>query len=84
MTEKEITTGYLIEYWNNGNKKMERHSKDGKFHGVYTGWHEDGTMDYQHHWKDGIQVGTSTLWNTDGTKEWEGQYKDGLLVKILR
>ena len=39
MTKKEEVN---VDYWDNGNKKVETHYKNRKLDGLTTGWYEPG------------------------------------------
>ena len=45
-----------FECYENGNKKIEQHFKDGKLHGVTTAWFENGTKECEIHYKDGKPI----------------------------
>jgi antitoxin component YwqK of YwqJK toxin-antitoxin module len=41
---EEPFTGTVLEYYNNEQKKEERNYKDGKLHGTWTEWYENGKI----------------------------------------
>ena len=41
--------------------------KDGKWHGLWTEWHENGQKKWEETWKDGNLV-TATVWKPNGEK----------------
>jgi antitoxin component YwqK of YwqJK toxin-antitoxin module len=45
-----------VDYWGNGNKKVETHYKDGSPDGLTTGWYESGKKKGETHYKNGNQM----------------------------
>ena len=57
--------GLHVEYYDNGQKKVEAPFKDGKLDGLLTGWYENGKKRAEGHYKDGKIVSASS-WKSDG------------------
>ena len=66
-----------VEYYDNGQKKIERHFKDGKQDGLETVWYENGQKQAEAHLKNGEYDGRGTYWYENGQKQAEVHYKDG-------
>ena len=66
-----------VEYHKNGNKKHERHIKDGELDGVSTSWFEDGTLLCLYHYRNGKPDGVFNGWYKNGNKQYEMRWKDG-------
>ena len=66
-----------VDYWDNGNKKVETHFKNGKPDGLTTGWYESGKKKGETRYKNGKPEGLFTLWYESGVKGVEGHYKNG-------
>ncbi len=49
----ESFTGKYVKYYDNGQKKVEKHYKDGKLDGLWTHWYENGQKSYEENYKDG-------------------------------
>ena len=47
--------GLETEYHKNGNKKIEKHYKNGKENGLRTEWSKDGTIKFKGNFVDGVQ-----------------------------
>ena len=65
-----------VEYWPNGQKKLEGHFKDGNPDGLWTMWDETGRKVNDRHWKDGKKDGLETQWHENGRKENMGHNKN--------
>ena len=70
-------TGVYVEEYINGQKKVEKHYKDGKLEGLWTWWHENGKKFHEGKYKGGKRDGHATKWYKNGQKKQEGKYKDG-------
>ena len=58
-----------IEYWSNGQKRIEGTYKDGKWDGKWTEWHEKtGQKVSEKTYKDGIRI-EWLRWDRDGNKK---------------
>ena len=73
---KPFTGGFVGQY-KNRQKKIEVHYKDGKRHGDFTMWHENGSMKSSGDMENNKPTGLHTLWFDNGTKHAERNYKDG-------
>jgi antitoxin component YwqK of YwqJK toxin-antitoxin module len=74
--QKEANRPTKVTYWPNGQKKSERHYKNGKPDGLETRWWENGQKQYEGHWKNGKQDGLATQWYGNGQMWWESHYKN--------
>jgi antitoxin component YwqK of YwqJK toxin-antitoxin module len=70
--------GPYVEFYENGQKKVEATFKDGKPDGLWTEWYPDGEKKGEFHYKNGILDGLATRWYENGQKRWAGQYKNGI------
>ena len=75
----EVTpfTGHAVSVWDNSQKRSQGAYKDGKEHGTWTFWNEDGQKWFEGEFKDGKEHGTLTEWHENGQKSAEGEFKDG-------
>jgi len=48
--------GPYVEYWDNGQKKLEGHYKNGEQNGLVTHWDENGNKVREIQYKDGEEV----------------------------
>lgn len=64
-------------WFQNGQKWMKVHYKDGKREGAVTGWHQNGQKKLEANYKDGKPLGSWTQWHNNGQKKLEANYKDG-------
>jgi antitoxin component YwqK of YwqJK toxin-antitoxin module len=53
MTKKEKLNG---DYWDNGNKKVETHYKNGKKEGLQTVWYESGEKEHEIYFQEGQET----------------------------
>ena len=70
-------TGVLVETYDDGQKWIEKHYKDGKGDGVSTIWYENGQKKVEGNWTSGKWNGLWTHWDENGQKRSEGNNKDG-------
>jgi len=70
-------TGKYVESYKDGQKKVEKHYKDGKLDGLSTHWDENGQKDNEANYKNGEFEGLWTKWYENGKKKEEENYKDG-------
>jgi antitoxin component YwqK of YwqJK toxin-antitoxin module len=73
-------TGVGVRKYPNGKKEGEFPFKDGKAHGLLTGWYENGKKHSEATLKDGKRHGLFTQWYENGQKKEEGTFKDGKLI----
>lgn len=64
-------------YHANHQKRMEGGMKNGKRHGKWTAWYEDGTIWSEGHYTEGVDDGLKTAYHDNGKKYYEGNYKLG-------
>jgi hypothetical protein len=71
----------ITDYYDNGQKKWERHWKGQELDGPVTWWYENGQKRQQINYKDGKKDGPFIVWNEKGKEIRRENYKDGELVK---
>ena len=71
----------ITDYYDNGQKKYERHWKGQELDGPVTWWYENGQKSKQINYKGGKKDGPFILWDEDGTEIHRKTYKDGKIVK---
>lgn len=64
-------------YHANHQKSMEGGIKNGKRHGKWTAWYEDGTIWSEGHYNEGIDDGLKIAYHENGNKYYQGNYKNG-------
>jgi len=69
-----------ITYYENGQKKEEKHYKNDQLDGLWTRWDENGNKTVEIQYKDGKQDGLKTKWYENGKKGSESHWKNGKLV----
>ena len=70
-------TGQIIDFFTNGQKKLEFNIQNGKPHGLSTQWYENGKMQAKVNNKDGKHDGLTERWYENGKKAEEVTYKEG-------
>ena len=70
-------TGKYVEYFENGQKRIEEHLKLGKRNGLKTDWYENGQKSEQREYKNGKRHGEETWWQPDGKLMGKALWKDG-------
>ena len=73
-------TGKSLKWHENGQKKVERNFKDGKFDGPSNAWYENGQKKWEANNKDGEADGLVLEWHENGEKFIETNYKDGGII----
>jgi len=83
--EEKPFTGQGSAYWDaeKTKKKAEANYKNGKRHGLRTGWYENGQKKFEWNHKNGESHGLETGWYENGQKEYEWNWKDGKRVEKL-
>ena len=71
----------ITDYYDNGQKKYERHWKGQELDGPVTWWYENGQKRQQINYKDGKKDGPFIVWNEKGKEIRRENYKEGELVK---
>jgi antitoxin component YwqK of YwqJK toxin-antitoxin module len=66
-------------YGSNGTK--EANYKNGREHGSFTQWYDNGQMRVQGNFVNGKKEGAETAWNKDGSIKYKATYKDGQEIK---
>jgi len=70
-------TGVYVEYYEDGQKKVEEHLKLGKRDGLLTRWYENGQRHYVFNVNNGLNDGLMTAWWRNGQKKEEVTWKGG-------
>ena len=73
-----------VEYWPNGVIKAEGNMKDGKRHGLWTGYNDKGKVKSRGEFINGVQQGPTVVFHDNGTIFYNGTYKDGKQVGIWK
>ena len=67
----------LSSSWNQvWQKRIESHWKEGRQHGAYTTWFENGRKSYECYYVEGKRQGMAKSWRRDGSRHYEVNYKD--------
>ncbi len=70
-----------VIYYENGNMKMDGYyNSDGKKHGKWTYWREDGKKWSEGYFTDGKDDKMRRTWHENGAKHYEGRYDKGTRV----
>jgi antitoxin component YwqK of YwqJK toxin-antitoxin module len=70
-------TGKYVEKYENGQKSLEIHYKDGMKDGLDTSWYKNGQKWTEQNFKDGMYNGVKTFWWENGQKQLECFYNYG-------
>ena len=73
-----LFTGWTKVMFNSEQPMVLIQYKDGKEHGHYLTWHDNGKKERQSTHKEGKPHGRYTIWNRNGKKSLEGEYSDGV------
>lgn len=73
-----------VQYYEDGQKKLEGAFKDGQRTGQWQYWYADGKLWSQGVYKKGIENGLKTIWHPNGQKYYEGKLKMGERVGIWK
>jgi len=84
----ELENSYLAKevfYYENGNKKLIGHyNQDGKKHGKWIYWREDGKKWSEGYFFEGKDDKMRRTWHENGGKHYRGRYDKGTRVGIWR
>lgn len=69
-----LYTGRCIDWFDNGQKKLEGSYIKGKMNGKWTYWDTKGRISFDEYYSDGIRCGIWTSLYEDGNKAWEKHY----------
>ncbi|HNQ83033.1 MAG TPA: hypothetical protein PKM34_05270 [Bacteroidales bacterium] len=70
-----------VFYYENGQKKMEgEYNRDGKKHGKWFYWREDGKMWSEGYFYEGKDDRMRKTWHENGKKHYQGKYDKGVRV----
>lgn len=75
-----VKNGWVIKTksWDKaGRPRTQRHYKNGKLHGAWIGWHENGQKQIEFTWANGVPLGESTSWHQNGHLSEKGYYQKG-------
>ncbi len=67
-----------IRLFPNGEKEVEGEIKNGKRHGKWTYWHDNGKVWLEEFYKNGVKHGKMTEWYKSGEKNYEANFKNGI------
>ncbi len=73
-SDSVIQNGEYIKYYKNGVMEMWGMMKNGKRHGVWKSWYEDGSPWSETAFADGKKNGKTTTWYDNEKKRYEGFY----------
>ena len=76
-----VKDGPIIEYYEDGQIKEEKHYKDGKKDGKWIWYYENGLQEKEGNFKDGKEDGKWTWYYENGEIKKEENYKDGELIE---
>lgn len=71
-------------YYPNHKKYMEGEYKNGKRHGKWTSWFDNGNIWSEGSFKDGLDDGKRTVYHQNGKKFFEGNYTSGKKTGIWK
>ena len=72
-------TGFLLDTYDDGEKKSRSAVSNGLLHGLSEGWHTNGTRQVEEHFVAGTSHGLRTKWHPNGQKLSEVGIVDGKL-----
>jgi antitoxin component YwqK of YwqJK toxin-antitoxin module len=75
--DNELYTGTYIEFYPNGNKRIELSLNKGIIHGPVTLYFESGERNEIRSYSNGKMDGTWITWNQEGVKVAEANYRNG-------
>lgn len=67
-----------VEYWPNGNKRIEGSYKNNKREGDWTYWYEKGIVWSKGSFKDGLSNGKFDIYKEDGSRYMQSSYTNGI------
>lgn len=74
-----------VFYYQNGQKKVDgEYNKDGKKHGKWIYWREDGKVWSEGYFYEGKDDGMRKTWHENGQKHYQGKYDKGTRVGIWK
>lgn len=76
-SESKPYTGWVKILFLSGKPRQVWRLKEGKPHGGWTSWHENGREKFSGEFVNGRHDGTHTRWHENGQKRFEGTYKNG-------
>ena len=71
-----IYTGRLIEWYDDGCKELEGTYIDGKRHGDWSYWYDNGRINIEEQYDNDVLCGSATGYHRCGGKFWTKEYKD--------
>ena len=75
--------GLSTEWYENGQKSLERNLIYGMKQGSWIRWYKDGTQALIATYKDGKRVGLSRAWYENGQKKGEATFRAGKLYSVV-
>ena len=73
---EDPANGRVVEWYGNGQKKVEGRMKDGRKDGLWTSWHANGQKNAEGTFKDGKEDGPWIEWHKNGQKLAEHNYTE--------
>lgn len=84
----DLETGYLIKevfFYENGQKKVDGfYNQEGKKHGKWIYWREDGKKWSEGYFFEGKDDKLRKTWHENGQKHYQGKYDKGTRIGIWR
>ena len=75
--ESEPFSGFLVEHYDKGAKKIEIVIRRGVVDGLSRGWFENGQLEVEEHFVHGISDGRRTRWHANGQRRSTGLIVQG-------
>jgi antitoxin component YwqK of YwqJK toxin-antitoxin module len=72
-----LINGSFVQYYANGQKRVEQRFEMGLPEGTQTQWYQDGTKYVEKTFVKGKQNGTETIWNPKGEVVKQREFRDG-------
>jgi antitoxin component YwqK of YwqJK toxin-antitoxin module len=73
--------GEHVEKWPDGKPKLEAHYKEGKLHGLFRRWHENGQLAAEEEYQNGKWEGRRAAWWENGQVQFDWRYQEGKLCE---
>ena len=77
-------TEQVLEHYSNGLKKLEGEKVNGKRHGIWKAYHENGFLWSEGKFWYGKRKGFSSVYYKNGKTQMEGSYKNDLKVGVWK
>lgn len=83
-TKKDRTLIKEITYYPNQQKQSEGEIKEGKMHGKWSFWFQNGQLWTVAYYQENIEHGEQTVWHDNGNKYYQGSFEDGVRTGIWK